>query len=103
MSKAFTRENMAKQAAAAKAQAKYSTKRQVREALDRIEQAGKALDVIRDHYNFEWGENGHCDLDLAISHALARLQEAQKELDDLLTRFRGKGIPLDWPKGRSWV
>lgn len=83
--------------------AKYSTKRQVREALERIDQASKALDTIRDHYNMEWGETGHCDLDLAVSHALARLQEAERELSNLLTLFRGKGIPLNWPKGRRTI
>jgi len=88
----------------AKTAKKFSTKRQVREALERIDAASKALDVIRDHYNFEWGEDGGCDLDRAINHALGKLQEAQKELDDLLLRFRGgKAVTLNWPKGRSWV
>lgn len=83
--------------------AKFSTKRHVRAALKAIESAAKELDAVRDHYDFEWGENGHCDLDLEMSHALAKLQEAQKGLDDLLVKFRGRGIPLDWPKGRSWM
>lgn len=86
-----------------KTKGKFSTKRHIRAALDAIDTAAKELDAVRQHYDMEWGDNGHCDLDLAMSYALTRLQEATKELDDLLVKFRGRGIPLDWPKGRSWV
>lgn len=78
-------------------------KKTIREALQQINQADENLESIRDHYNLEWGENSYCDLDLALKHAQEKLAEAHKELDDVLIRFRGRGVALDWPKGRSWV
>lgn len=86
-----------------KTNTKFSTKQHVRAAVDRIDAAAQELDAVRQHYDMEWGDNGYCDLDLAMQHALGKLQEARKELDDLLVRFRGRGVPLNWPKGRSWV
>jgi hypothetical protein len=82
---------------------KYSTKRQVRRALDQMLQAEMALEAIRTHYNLEWGEDAGCDLDRAVKSALSGLEDARKELDDLLRRSRGKSVPLNFPKRRNNV
>ena len=86
-----------------KTKGKFSTKRHVRAAVAAIDTAAKELDDVRNHYDMEWGDNGRCDLDCALMYTLGKLQEARKELDDLLVKFRDRGIPLNWPKGRSWV
>ena len=73
----------------------FSTKRQVRESMAALEVAEKALDVVSDHYDFEYGQNGNCDLDVTLTSVLRKIQEARRELDDLLIANRGgQSMPL---------
>lgn len=78
----------------------FPIRQKIREAEETLCQASDKLHEIRDHYNMEWGDNAHCDLDLALTYALHRIQEAQTELNDLL-RLRRLG--LNFKSGRSWV
>ncbi len=73
----------------------FSTKRQVRESMAALEVAEKALDVVSDHYDFEYGQNGNCDLDVTVTSVIRKIQEARRELDDLLIANRGQAIPLN--------
>lgn len=78
----------------------FSTRETIREAERAMRGAAKKLDEIRDYFNMEVGENKCCDLDLAISHALRKIKEAQAELQSLLSRPR---LGLNFKNGRSWV
>lgn len=78
----------------------FPTRQTIEEAADSLSQASEKLDNIRDYYNMEWGDNRCCDLDLAITYALQKIDEAQDELQTLL---RLKRIGLNYRGGRTWV
>lgn len=78
----------------------FSTRGTIRDAERAIRGAAQKLDEIRDYYNLEHGENKCCDLDLALRHALRKVEEAQAELQSLLSRPR---LGLNFKHGRSWV
>ncbi|HQU45395.1 MAG TPA: hypothetical protein PK867_21445 [Pirellulales bacterium] len=78
----------------------FPTRQKIRESEQMLCKASEKLDEIRDHFNMEWGDNSHCDLDLALTYALRRIQEAQSELLDLL-RLRRLG--LNFRSGRTRI
>ena len=78
----------------------FPTRQKIREAVETLCEASEKLHEIRDEFNMEWGDNHCCDLDLALTYALRRIEEAQTELQDLLRRRR---LGLDFRHGRSWV
>lgn len=78
----------------------FPIRQKIREAEETLCQASDKLHEIRDHYNLECGDNAHCDLDLALAYAVQRIQDAQTELNDLLSLRR---LGLNFKSGRSWV
>lgn len=78
----------------------FPTRQKIREAEETLSEACEKLHEIGDQFNLEWGDNHCCDLDLALTYALRRIEEAQTELQSLL-RLRRLG--LNFRGGRSWV
>jgi flagellin-specific chaperone FliS len=78
----------------------FPTRQKIREAEDKLSEASEKLSEIRNEFNMEWGDNRGCDLDVALTYALRRIEEAQTELQDLLRRRR---LGLNFRHGRSWV
>jgi len=76
----------------------FATKSKVKKAVAQLNEAEATLESIRDHFNLEWGEDSHCDLDVALNHAIRSAAEAREELDKLLDRFHHGRIPLNWSK-----
>ena len=75
----------------------FPIRRKIREAEEALCQGSDKLHDIRVHFDMVWGDNHCCDLDVALTYALRRIQEAQTELDDLL-RLRRLG--LNFKRGR---
>jgi len=80
---------------------RFQSKSALREARNLIEQADKALQSIRDHFNCDWEENAYCELDVSLSQAKKDLQDATSELGIILNRFGDKPIRPDFPPRRS--
>lgn len=78
----------------------FPIRQKIREAEEMLCQASDKLHDIRAHFNMEWGDSHCCNLDVALTCALRRIQETQTELNDLL-RLRRLG--LNFKSGRSWV
>lgn len=73
----------------------------IRSALASIKEADKSIHLIRDKYDMEWGENAHTDLDVALVHTQSLLQEAQEELNEILTKFQNCSLRPNFPRKKN--
>lgn len=80
---------------------KFQSKATMRRAVESLEGADKALESIRDHFGMEWGDNGHCDLDVSLSSALRKIAEAKREIEETLAKYKGKAVTPHFPRKRK--
>lgn len=73
----------------------------IRRAIDLLRDADAALEVIRDHFDMEWGDNAHTDLDIALSSVIRDLGDCRNKLDDVLLKFRGRALKPNYPRKRQ--
>lgn len=76
-------------------------KRNIKASIDAIEQASKEIDKVRDHFDMEWGQNAHSELDVELIHAQRQLEDAKRALDDVLTKFQGKRLRPNFPRPKK--
>jgi len=85
-----------------KTKKKFQSKAAMRKAIRLMEEADKAVESIREHFDCEWGEGSHSQLDVALSvGVLRKLDEARAELSELLTKFKGRAVRTSFPTGRK--
>jgi hypothetical protein len=73
----------------------------IHSALTSIEEADKSICLLRDKYDMEWGENAHTDLDTALVYTQRLLQEAQEELNKILTKFQDRPLRPNFPRKKK--
>lgn len=81
-----------------KTKARIQPKRIIRQAIESLRAVDAEIEKIRDHFDMEWGEGSHSDLDVALSGPLQNLADARNKLDDILLKFRGKALRPNFPR-----
>lgn len=84
-----------------KTKKKFQSKRAMRLMLAHIEKADDILHTIRDHFDMEWGENSHCDLDVNLMHVLGKLIDAKRGVQETLDKYKGKGVTPHFPRKKA--
>lgn len=79
----------------------YQPKRSVRRVIEALYEADREIERIRDHFDMEWGDNAHSDVDVQLSSAIRQMEAARKTLDGILDKFRGKSLRPNFPRKRQ--
>jgi hypothetical protein len=79
----------------------FQTKFALRNAQKSLNQAESLIEGIRDHFDCEWGDNAHCDLDLDLTSATESINQAYDHLEKVLEQFRGQAVRPTYPRQRQ--
>ncbi len=79
----------------------FQSKSRMRKALELLNAADDQLHAIRDHFDMEWGENSHSELDTNLLHAIGKIIDAKRAVEDTLAKYKGKSVTPHFPTKRK--
>ena len=80
---------------------KFQSKKVLQDVVASLALLDMQIESVRNHFDMEYGENSHCDLDVGLSHVASGLIKMQSDLQDILIKYQGRPIGPNYPNKRQ--